>query len=430
MRSNTLERHIRYKQMGAALLFLMVLAVMVLILRLDWLNMPLSANKVGADINLFGFSMPVIVLASYLLAVFFGLMSFQLGLPFLLLPAVLGLCWPIIIANETSGLLPTFFEEARSRTLVEQVFRLQVQNNFNMQPTYTAVYDVRSVLERTVAILSNLSFGWYVFVIMGLLMPLVFRLVTQRQRSTAIYYLTVAGVVFMIFSFYYVRDPYRITSIDSDASRSVQLIEHCGQKLKVNPELSQSDYFVTQCARAYSNYAGWAGPVSHIPVIYDFMGNNNFLYLSEGQFAEMEQRLTPLLYLPVHNDLDKMFLLFAMRHYRMLQNIRALDAIKKHDYNLAANMLTNTAWFRDDVSSWILFGYARSKQGQLHDTISSFEEAVQELDNQTVIANLYCTLGDTMVSNTYFKEARFYYQQCIDFDSESNYWAVSGLGGT
>ncbi|RDV27507.1 hypothetical protein DXV75_05630 [Alteromonas aestuariivivens] len=430
MRTNTLDHHIQYKKLGAALLFLMIMAILILILRLDWLNMPLSANHVGADIRLFGLSMPIIVLIGYLLAIVLGLMHFQLGLPFLLLPPLLGLCWPVIIANETSGLLPTFFEEARARSLVEQVFRLQVQNNFNMQPTYTAVYDVRSVLERTVAILSNLSFGWYAFVIMGLLMPLVFRLITQKKQRTTLYYLTVGLVVMMIFSFYYARDPYRLSGISADASRSVQLIEHCGQKLKENPELSQSDYFVTQCARAYSNYAGWAGPVSHIPVIYDFMGNNNFLYLSQHQFAEMEQRLTPLLYLPVHNDLDKMFLLFAMRHYRMLQNIRALDAIKKQDYNLAANMLTNTAWFREDVSSWILFGYARSKQGQLHDTISSFEEAVQELNNHTVIANLYCTLGDTMVSNTYFEQARYYYQQCIDFDSEGNYWAVSGLGGT
>ena len=430
MATLAIANQIQYKQLGAAVLFLLILAIMVLLLQLDWLNMPLSASPTGAELSFFGYSLPMLVLTFYLTGALLGLLHFPSALPFLLVPVLLALCWPIIIANETSGLLPNFFDEARARALVEQVFRLRVQNNYNMQPAYNASFDVRSVLERTLMVTSNLSFGWYAFVIMGMFIPLTYRLVTASRARTTLYYLAMWGVVIMIFAFYYVRDPYRINTIPMDAGRSVNLIDHCSSALSFNPELASSDYFVTLCARAYVSYAGWSGPVAHIPVIYDFMGDQNFIYMNKAKFAEIEHRLTPLLYMPVKSPMDRMFRDFGQRHYRTFMSVKALEAIREQKYNLAATMLANNDWFRDDIASWVLFGYARARQGQLHAAISSFEEAVQELENDTVIANLYCTLGDAMVANMYFKRARHFYLQCANFDNERNYWAVSGLGGT
>jgi len=393
--------------------------------------MPLSEGISGKELYVSFLHLPLVLM----LLLFYGIAGGLLYMGrkrvqwLLLVPFLFVVTWPFSNSFEQSDYLARYFSESRDRTLIEQVFQLQEQRNLNLEPKYKAMFDTSNRWQQMKACFQTLGVGWYLLTIISLFLPMmVMRIFTGR----ALYWTSYLAVGFMVLCswlLFFSRDPYQFPDAASDAEQFELALADCNQRLAKNPNLAASDYYVARCAEAYNSFHNWSGPVAKIPEINTLMGDRNFIQVPRNKFKDLQKWLLPLTEIPINEPVEAAFQAYGKRHMALITGVTALTALRDKKYSVAASAI-HALESENRLSSWIFLGYSAAQTGQTALATRWYNNALNNLGNSTVEANVYCSLGNAMIVSGNLQQARGYFYTCRELDSEMNYWAINGLGGS
>ena len=424
--------HFAYGRWGGGLLTLLTIFILLSTFKLQWVSMPLSDGWTGMDLVMSHFEVPLYWFAAicYIVGTLIVFFYPRIGGAILLMPAILAMAWPILVSVEPAGIIPSYLEEARARAVIEQVLNFEQNRNVNIQPAYQAYFDIATVWEQLSFMFTSLSFGWYLFCVLGYLFPLLAVASFAKKNSMSVIHLCGLFVVFVVLFIRVGDDALILPKNTASPYGFSETLAQCENNIKKNTELMYSDYFIARCAEAYNYFHSRSDGVAGLPFINTHMGGRRFLRLNESQIETIEQKLLTLRQLNERNALTTAFKQYGLRHYKNLQHIKSRNAIEAEQYNLAKLYVSKIPDRERDPASWVLYGYASAKLGQPAVAENAFNQALIELDHEAIAASLFCSFGDSMTLSGNAISARKLYQSCYEQDSSGNYWAVHKLGGT
>lgn len=424
--------HVAYGRWGGGLLTVFTIFILLSTFKLEWISMPLSEGWLGTNLVISHYEIPLYLVAGlcYLIGTLAVITYPKTGGAILIFPSILAFCWPILISIEPSGILPAYFEEARARSIIEQVLNLEQHRNVNIQPAYQSYFDISSIWEQISFMYAGLSFGWYLFCTLGFIFPLLAVATFAKENSMSVIHLCGLLVIFSVLVVRVADDTLVLPKDSSSPYTFSETLNRCEDRINKNSELAHSDYFISRCAEAYNYIHSRADAVAGITYINKSMGGKRMLRLNEVNFDAAENHLFYLRQLNANNLLTSAFQQYGARHYKNLQHIKAKSAIEAEQYNQAKYFISNIPESDRDYASWFLYGYAASKLGQVALAENSFNQLLLTLKHDAIAASLFCSFGDSMALSGEVKLAREYYKSCYEQDNSGNYWAVHKLGGT
>lgn len=409
------------------LVALLLLLGLLFSLRLEWVFLPLSDGLRGAELRVTPLGLPIFfcLLVFYLIAGVLLKLGRRWVQWLMLVPFLLVFTWPFVGGLEQSDYLANYFIESRERTVIDELFRLQVQENVNIQPKYKPMFDTSNRWQQLMGMFQTLGVGWYLFCVLSLVLPIfLMRLYTGRGLYWSSYLATLI-VCCLSAGWFFSKDPYQFPQTPSYAGT----VALCNERLRATPGLAASDFFVTRCAEAYNSLRNWQGPVAALPVVASQMGDRQFIRVPEDKYENLKHLLIPMVEIKGDQPVENAFREFAKRQLRLLMAMQAIRYLEDEHYAQASSSIHALSEHKG-VSAFVILGYSAAQLGQPEVAIAQFDQALANLGNTTVEANLYCSLGDAMIASDQLARAREFFHACRDLDGELNYWAINALGGS
>lgn len=422
---NILDKLVQKIDLSALFLILIFLSLF-----LGWVKSPIQNKIRGIDLFILSGDLLNIPWLGIVIIIFAILIPFFYFSNHPLLKGITGLI-PLWIAS-IFFIKMTFFNNVMLDRLIEQnsqyvemikfSYRF-LPLNFGIEPTVSRSLSAESFLSRIYAAWYFLSWGWYLFVIGGIMFS-IYTFIRLQSKKISDGYFLIAPVLFA-FSIIMSITPaitcqYLIEKGDkyfSNGSYDAAMITY-NKARKIYPPIERGDYFNQKIGRVY-----YILNIKYQPENYIYEGD---LYMKQKRLDDAEFAYNMALKIAeghareqAKSRLGWLYINKGLKYYKM-------EAIGSAV--LSWNNALEVDHGQTQAHYYLSKGYY--DLGQYEVAILENQRLLSKSVNPILNANVYANIGDCYYKLHDYLKAREYYQASIKLDRYNNFRIFKSLSGT
>jgi tetratricopeptide (TPR) repeat protein len=407
-----------------------------------WLDFPLSSSLYPKDLLIPAPGPGMVSLQSMLLGI--GLLA---GIGWLsgsrLLMLIAGLTVAMLLIYFLHGWmlddqwLPRYLSESEQREAVQAFLSEYYWPNFNPEPTVTLETDFEYLTDqlRVFWYSSGWGFGFCLIGMILLLLDCLMVTPAAGLKSLGILLLVGSAVMLLFFPLFNAELKQRHGDELLASGRLREAISAFETSLRMNPALQDSKRFLLKTSRAYYQLEG---DDSLLGGYYLASSRTRWVIdksLSQGAKLALERSVKILTFVLGSdyqgNLLETAILRRSAEEYRKIRIQQGLDAYAEGEPSRSMNFFREALNAdRKQLHAGFLLAHVQRELGLIPDAVSTLGEMLQLVEQDSIRADLLCTLGDAYSREQQPLPAREAYARCFQADSLYNFRAVFNLGGT